>query len=326
MDRVKLSWRNGTFISYNDVKLIFDPINGKGLTQDVKIFISHAHSDHTYGFSLKNRKYATPETREIYEKIKGRKVVNTEDVHIGDRVKIDDVEVKFLNSGHILGSAQFKVSTPEKTILYTGDINCIDTLITNAAEPEECDELVIEATYGAPFYIFPERNKVYGDMVKWALKKINEGKIPVFKAYAIGKSQEIIKLFNVYTNIPVMCDFKVAKVNKAYLKSHITLNYQEKPVYEVKKDFPLIYVSSNPIVNEEEFAKAVATGWALNSPRDAFPLSSHADFNQLINYVKQTKARKIHLFTGQSEIKSFLQKKLGVKVDFLLNAAQKTLT
>ncbi|MBS7655271.1 hypothetical protein KEJ50_02055 [Candidatus Bathyarchaeota archaeon] len=326
MDKVKLGWFNGTFISYNDVKLIFDPINGKGLTQNVKIFISHAHSDHTYGFSLKNRKYATPETREIYEKIKGRKVVNIEDIRIGDRVKIDDVEIKFLNSGHILGSAQFKVLTPEKTILYTGDINCIDTLITSAAEPGECDELIIEATYGKPFYIFPERSKVYGDMVKWALKKINEGKTPVFKAYAIGKSQEIIKLFNVYTNIPVVCDFKVAKVNKAYLKSHIVLNYQEEPVYEVKKEFPLIYVSSNPIVNGEEFAKAVATGWALNFSGDAFPLSSHADFNQLINYIKQTKARKIHLFTGQSEIKSFLQKKLGVKAEFLPEATQKTLT
>jgi putative mRNA 3-end processing factor len=324
LNKVKLGWFNGTFISYNDVKLIFDPVSSKGLTRDVKIFISHAHSDHTYGFSLKNKKYATPETREIYEKIKGRKVMNIEDVSIGDQVKFDDVEVKLLNSGHILGSSQFKVSTPEKTILYTGDINCIDTLITTAAEPEECDELIIEATYGNPFYVFPERNKVYGDMVKWAFKKINEGKIPVFKAYAVGKSQEIVKLFNVYTNIPVACDFKVAKVNQAYLKSNILLNYKEKfKESEAKKEFPLIYVSSNPIINEEDFAKAVATGWALNLTRDAFPLSNHADFNQLINYIKQTKAKKIYLFTGQSEIKFFLQKKLRIKAEFLPNSTQK---
>ncbi len=326
MNKVKLGWLNGTFISYNDVKLIFDPISNKGLTQNVKVFISHAHSDHTYGFSLnKNEKYTTPETREIYEKIKGKKVYNVKEVPIGGRVKIDDVEIKFLNAGHILGSAQFKVSTPEKTILYTGDINCVDTLITKAAEPEECDELIIEATYGSPFYVFPERNKVYSEMVKWAIKKIDEGKIPVFKAYAIGKSQEIVKLFNIYTNIPVVCDFKVAKVNKAYLKSNVMLAYREDFENNIKKE-TLVYVSPNPIINEEKFVKAIVTGWALNLTEDAFPLSNHADFNQLINYIKEVKAKKVYVFTGQNEIKSYLERKLKVKTGFLSDLTQKTLT
>ncbi|MBS7658754.1 MAG: MBL fold metallo-hydrolase [Candidatus Bathyarchaeia archaeon] len=326
MNKIKLGWFNGVFICYNDVKLIFDPINNKGLTQDVKIFVSHAHSDHTYGFSLKNKKYATPETKEIYERIKGKKVKNIEEIPIGAQVKIDDVEIKFLNAGHILGSAQFKVSTPEKTILYTGDINCVDTLITKAANPEECDELIIEATYGNPFYIFPERNKIYGEMVKWAIKKINEGKTPVFKAYAIGKSQEIVKLFNTYTNILVICDFKVAKVNEAYLKSNVKLIYERNFENYNAKNFPLIYVSSNPIVNEKKFVKAVATGWALNLTGDVFPLSNHADFNQLINYVKETKAKKVYVFTGQDKIKYYLQKRLKIKASFLPELNQGTLT
>jgi putative mRNA 3-end processing factor len=324
---VRLGWLNGTFISYDEVKLIFDPISSKGLTQDVKVFVSHAHSDHTYGFSLKNRKYATPETKEIYERVKERKVKNIEEVPIGGQIKIDDVKVKLLNAGHILGSAQFKVLTPEKTILYTGDINCIDTLVTKAAEPEECDELIIEATYGDPFYIFPERNKIYVEMIKWAIKKINEGKIPTFKAYAVGKSQEIVKLFNIYTNLPVSCDFKVAKVNEAYLKSNVKLAYKKSfEAYDVKEEFPIIYVSPNPIVDEKKFAKAAATGWALNFTGDAFPLSNHADFYQLINYVKETKAKKVYVFTGQNEIKSYLQRKLKVKAFFLPELNQKTLT
>jgi len=327
LDKVRLGWLDGTFIAYGDVKLIFDPISSKRLTQDIKVFVSHAHSDHTYGLSLKNKKYATPETKEIYEKIKGRKVKNIEAVPIGGEVKIDDIEVKFLNAGHILGSAQFKVSTPEKTILYTGDINCVDTLVTKAAEPVECDELIIEATYGSPFYVFPERNKIYGEMVKWAIKKVNEGKIPVFKAYAIGKSQEIIKLFNIYTNLTVACDFKVAKVNEAYLSSNIKLVYEKCfEVFKSKKETPLIYVSSNPIVDEKKFAKAIATGWALNLTGDAFPLSNHADFNQLISYVRETKARKVYVFTGQNEIKSYLQRKLKVESCFLPEFNQKTLT
>lgn len=326
---VKLGWLDGTVVIYRDLRLVFDPVGRRGITSDSKIFISHAHSDHTYGFSLNNQKYSTPETREIYEKVKGRKVRNVREVPIGAKVKFDDIEVEVLNSGHILGSAQFRVVTPEKVLLYTGDINCVDTLVTEAADEEPCDEAVMEATYGDPSYVFPKRNLVYADMVEWAARKVKEGRIPAFKAYAVGKAQEVIRLFNLYTRIPVVSDLKVAKVNEAYLKAKVPLSYERAP-RPLDKEPPFIYVSSNPRVGGKKFVEAVATGWALRAwgEEGAFPLSSHADFNQLIGYVERIKARKVHLFTGQSRIQSYLKRKLKVEAGPLppLELPQRRLT
>lgn len=326
---VKLGWLDGIVLIYRDLRLVFDPVGKRGITSDSKIFISHAHSDHTYGFSLNNQKYSTPETREIYERVRGRKVRNVQEVPIGTKIKFDDVEVEVLNSGHILGSAQFRVVTPEKVLLYTGDINCVDTLVTEAADWEPCDEAVMEATYGDPSYIFPERNLVYANMVKWATRKVKEGKIPAFRAYAVGKAQEIIKLFNLYTRVPVVSDLKVAKVNEAYLRARVPLNYG-RSLRLGGKESPFIYVSSNPRASGRRFVKAVATGWALRAwgEEGAFPLSSHADFNQLMDYVERIKARKVHLFTGQSRIQSYLRRKLKVEAGPLppLELSQRKLT
>jgi Cft2 family RNA processing exonuclease len=55
----------------------------------------------------------------------------------------------------------------------------------------------------------------------------------------------------------------------------------------------------------------------------SFPLSSHADFRQLVSFVRATKAKKVYLYTGYVDTFSeYLMKKLELKAKPLPPLAQ----
>ncbi len=228
----------------------------------------------------------------------------------------------------MIGAAQFKISTPEVSILYTGDLNYVDSLIGEAAEPEECDLLVTEATYGTPIYSFPSRTKVYSDIVMWALDEVKHGRTPCFRVYATGKAQEIVKLFNKYTSVPVFSDYNINSVNEICNDGGFKLIWEASESEPAKRSEPLIYVTSRRHYVGGRFSEARATGWALRMRRlgvEAFPLSGHADFNQLSKFVEDTGAERVYVFTGfVNEFSEYLRRK-GLEAGPLPSISQREL-
>ena len=330
MSSVKVGWQKGVVISTRQAKVVLDPIGGRGVGKNTHIFITHAHADHTYGLRTGAKKYATAETIKIYEKLNHEQLRNTVPIQMNKRIKIEDITITPVNAGHMLGSAQFLVETPGKTVLYTGDINCIDTLTTKAAQAADCDELIMEATYGDPFYVFPSRHRIYARIVEWAAAQARKGRSPIFRVYAAGKAQEIVRLFNVYTTLPVVANSSVSKVNEAHAIFGVKLDYVENSSRKESDVFDGIHVfvttTRDESITSEKSIRAMATGWALkmhsrNFP--SFPLSSHADFRQLVSFVRATKAKKVYLYTGYVDIFSeYLMKKLELKAKPLPPLAQ----
>jgi putative mRNA 3-end processing factor len=220
----------------------------------------------------------------------------------------------------MLGSAQFLVHTPATSILYTGDINCVDTLTTKAAEPHRCDVLVIEATYGSPIYRFPSREVIYAGVVEWAVDMIKQGCVPCLHVYAAGKAQEMVRLFNVYTHLPVVVNPRLDGVNEAYRKGGHSLSWLASDSVDggkiLERD-PCVYIT---IPNDRrsigrKAARAFATGWALSmrGRNAAFPLSSHADFEQLVSFIKACQPAEVYIFTGfAEELRRTVKSELGL--------------
>jgi len=317
----KVGWLGGVVINTDDGRFVFDPAATRSMERNAHIFISHAHSDHTLGFHSNIMKYSTKETRRIYEKLRGTSVRSWGPVEYGRQMRIGDIRILPLNAGHMLGSAQFKISTRDHTYVYSGDINCVDTLTTSAAETPECDTLIIEATYGDPCFIFPRRERTYASIINWALREVKQGRTPTFHVYSSGKSQEIIRLFNVYTKLPVVCAPVVGKANQAYAEGGIHLSSVNAETAEGKKlvrKGGCVYVtttgSSSPVPSHA--SEAMATGWAVrfsSGSYASFPLSSHAGFDQLVRYVDETRAKRVYAFTGYTEVVSkYLRKKLNI--------------
>jgi putative mRNA 3-end processing factor len=334
----RIGWLDGLVLGTREATVVIDPQSLDKVPDHARVLVSHAHADHTYGFRHKGMKQSTPETREIHNALTSFGIGKFEQVKLGDRVVVEDIEVEALNAGHMLGSAQFLAHTPFSTVLYTGDINCIDTLTTKAAEPKECDILVIEATYGSPMYRFPRREQVYSEMVEWALYTINQGILPIFHVYAAGKAQEVVKLFNLYTKIPVVVSPRLDGVNGAYARSGHPLEWKVSTSHEGRELLEkgqCVYLTT-PNQNggtlelaNRRIARAYATGWAMSYWRgDAgFPLSSHADFDQLVSYIKECNPKQVFVFTGFVDgIRRALSSALGRETKLVPSFLQRTIT
>jgi putative mRNA 3-end processing factor len=329
----KLAWLDGLVVATSNVTIVMDPAKLRRLSAKSRVLVSHAHSDHTRGFGHKGTKQSTIETREIHGVLNPHKVSNFKTIDLNHKISIEDVEVKALNAGHMLGSAEFLLQTPTSSILYTGDINCVDTLTTKAAQPHKCDVLVIEATYGSPFYSFPSRETVYAGVVGWAVEMIKQGCIPCLHVYAAGKAQEIVRLFNLYTHLPVIVNPVLDGVNEAYRKSGHALEWLSAASAdgsEILEKNPCVYVTTPNDRRSigRKAARAYATGWALSlrGRSAAFPLSSHADFEQLMSFVKACDPEKVYIFTGfAEELGRSIKSELGVQARGLPAINQRTL-
>ena len=329
----RVGWLDGLFINTPQVTLAIDPSTSRRIPKKARVLVSHAHGDHTGGFRYKGLKQSTRETRDIHHALHGHKLANFHPLKIHEKLVIDGAEIRTLDAGHMLGSAEFLINTPNSSILYTGDINCIDTLTTKAAEPEHCDLLVMEATYGSPHYRFPPRETVYAQMVEWAVETIKQGRIPLLHVYAAGKAQEVIRLFNVYTHLPVVVNPRLDGVNEAHRKSGVELEWFSASSREGKtildKD-PCVYITTPSDRSHigRRFSRAYATGWALSlgGGVTAFPLSSHADFDQLVSFVKACDPEEVYVFTGfAEEFRRAIGMRLGREAKVVPSYAQRTL-
>jgi putative mRNA 3-end processing factor len=330
--RERVEWTSGVRVTTKETRIALDPVRSGGLERGVHRFISHAHADHTQGLSGHGTKYATMPTRMIYENLRKKQVKDFKELRIRHPIRLDDVEVTPIDAGHMLGSIQFKITTPNKTLLYTGDLNYTDTLTTHRAESVECDILLIEATFGSPFYVFPDRESTYARIVEWSTDQAKEGRVPTFHVYAAGKAQEIVRLFNIYTELPVVVSPSISAANEAYSRNGVTLRYKTLDT-ESNLDFddePFVYLTtpSDRLVPDRS-ERATATGWALRNGSGrfpSFPLSSHADFKQLVEFVLSTKAEKVYIFTGYADpFASYLQKRFGIDARPVPQVVQKSL-
>lgn len=307
---LSVKWAGGILVEYNDVNVIFDPqINGPDYSS---IFITHAHYDHARGFSFQDqRKYSTKETYSLAKTFKNMEITNWKPIEGNQKVKIDDLEIRAHNAGHVLGSVQYEVISPEGSVVYTGDINPSDSFTAEAAEIVPCDILVIEATFGSPC-IFPSRKDIAVEICRWAGKSISLGKTPAFQADPLGNAQELVCILNQLTNIPVVTQLKISSINKVYESFGRKLDFVDAKSEEAKrlsssKKYAFIAPKQPSLVQNDDFNVGYVSGWAsrFSGERTPFLLSDHADFYRLLEFVKEVKPKKVltcHGSRGASEI------------------------
>lgn len=299
---LRILGRGGLGVELAGVRLRFD----QPYARDALLLISHAHLDHS---PSKSSAVMTPETKSILSAI-GRKG-RWRTLAFGERLKVGEkVEVRPEPSGHVLGSSQFVVEGDGVKVVYTGDLNIYRSILHRGAEPLKADALIIESTYGIPIYIFPKREEVYADIVRWVVRVLGDGEVPAFRVYALGKSQEIISIINAYLDVPVVVSWPVARISEKYVEHGVKLDYMplnSEEGLETLRQGECVYVSSarEVLPTRRRVRWAVATGWAVRyrypSYDAAFPLSGHSDYPGLLNYVKQSEPKKIYTVHGYSE-------------------------
>ncbi len=260
-------------------------------------FLSHAHRDHTSGFSKVRKVISSPATYDLA-------ALRAEKTSMSG--------IKLFDAGHILGSRQLGIGEDGSFTVYTGDISLKPNILGTKAETVQCDRLIMEATYGDPRYRFPDTFEVYERMAKWI--SANESGNVIIGAYDLGKAQEVVKVINEYCGRSPIVNEKAEEFCSVYEKHGVKLDRictgSDEAEEEMKKPFIAIVSMRHA---KRYFARRIAqaferatvcaavTGWALHyrfNTDAAFPLSDHADFDDLRYYLGQSNAKKVEFFCG----------------------------
>lgn len=115
----------------------------------------------------------------------------------GEKVRIcDEVEVRFTDVGHLLGSASIEVFATEncisKTIVFSGDIgNSNQPLIKDPQYTHSADYVIMESTYGDREHA-PVKGDIVSELAGYIQSTLDRGGNLVIPSFAVGRTQEIL--------------------------------------------------------------------------------------------------------------------------------------
>ena len=326
-----IRWSNGVAIRYGETRLLLDPLDSDPTIPN--LFVTHAHYDHSKGFQFPlPKKYSTKETKELYEADTGRKTGNWDPIRVGRRVKLGEVEVEAHDAGHMLGSVQFEIITQDEIVVYASHINFTDTLLSKAAEVAPCDTLILEATFPAASQTLPPRESVIADIVKWALECVGERRVPTFATDPLGNAQELVKVFNTWTELPVIVHPRIARITQVYANNGVGLRFVDAGTEEAQSligngKCVVIIPKRFDATRYGEFRIAYVTGWPTAAERAAgkvFTLSEQADLEQLLRFVKEARPKTVFTFRGGSKLLAELvSKRFGMVGRALVSEIQR---
>ena len=110
-------------------------------------------------------------------------------------IPAEGISVRFVDAGHLLGSASIEVAITEdgvrKTIVFSGDIgNLNQPLIKNPTYLHEADYVVMESTYGDRSH--GERPDYVGHLSEIIQRTFDRGGNVVIPSFAVGRTQEML--------------------------------------------------------------------------------------------------------------------------------------
>ncbi|MEM2227170.1 MAG: MBL fold metallo-hydrolase [Candidatus Bathyarchaeia archaeon] len=288
---MKIRYEEGIYIEGEGISIAMD---ASKMPRSQMALVTHAHWDHCKAFWFDGLPKASTKATLEFVKVSGRSISRWTRIEIGQSLEVGDFRIKAHNAGHILGSVQYDLRSGDYEVVYTGDLNLEDTLISRAAQPISCDILLIEATYGHPSHARPPREAVINAIVEWSIQIIRKGLIPVLYADSLGNSQELISIFNRYTRIPVVVHEKIAKLSCIYKAHGFPLEFFDMGDFGEEElnrcDHILLMPKGAKLKLTRRHKPALVSGWGDigGFGMETFPLSDHADFGSLMGYVEES--------------------------------------
>lgn len=240
---------------------------------------------------------------------------------------MNGVSVSFYPAGHIIGSAQVRVSYKDQVWVFTGDYKLEDDGLSVPFEPVQCNAFITESTFGLPIYKWRPQEEIYDDISRWVLKNHSNKITSVLIAYSLGKAQRILKPL-AQTGLPIYGHGAVCNVQDTLVNSGWNLPTVKRITPEVSKEDlkgAIIIAPSGAdgtswMQRFAPYATGVCSGWMQvrgnvrrRNPDAAFALSDHADWEGLVTAVKATGAQKVFTTHGfQSAFSRYLNE-IGIE-------------
>ena len=219
-----------------------------------------------------------------------------------------DYRLTLLPAGHVLGSAMAFIETKDASLLYTGDFKRRAGLCAEPCAPRQADILIMETTFGRPQYHFPAPAELMPGIKSFCHAVLEAGKTPVLIAYSLGKSQDLLRGLG-DAGLSLMVHAQVDKMTRIY--RHFGQIFSPYAVFDAAQAANKVLIwppqaDRTPLLALGSMVQtAMFTGWAIDpgfrfrsGADSAFPLSDHADFEELIEMVRQVRPRRVYTVHG----------------------------
>jgi DNA ligase-1 len=294
---IEVRYERGIYLPKQDVWL--DPWDAKRFA-----FVSHAHGDHIAPHQEVIVSQRTAHLMQV--RVPESRIEHA--LPFGERRSVRGVEVMLIPAGHIFGSAQCVVFAAKETLLYTGDLKLRLGKSAEPAEWRQADTLVMETTFGLPRYRFPPTQAVVDQIVAFCRQTLEACEVPVLLGYSLGKAQEILCSLE-GAGLTPMLHGSVYQMTRIY--EHLGQSFC-KYVRDDPNDVAGKVLICPPSANRSQMLEkiprkrvALVSGWAVDPEAlyryqvdAAFPLSDHADYDDLLRYVELVQPRRVLTLHG----------------------------
>ncbi len=272
---------------------------------------THIHEDHMGDFD-KSKGFQdllmSPETYALLVAERNADLEYRDNLHqiLRDEVRIlkDDSKLSMLPSNHMLGACQVALELPDgRRIGYSGDFGWpINQVI-------KVDELVVDSTYGGPDSKRGYTQEEAEDcLLKLVSTRLRHGSVHV-KAHR-GTIERVLQILGGNVGVPILGSERLIREVKVYQQYGLAGGNLEQLESETGQSavreggYVRLYSKGDGFRNEPVDGTSITCSaymmanaerpFLMHSDRAySVALSNHADFNETLEYVKATGARKV---------------------------------
>jgi len=294
---IEVRYNRGVYLP--EQHLWLDPWDAKRFA-----FISHAHSDHIAPHEEIIISERT--ARLLQSRLPGDRTEHV--LPFGEERTVHGIHLMLLPAGHIFGSAQCFIFAGGETLLYTGDFKLRPGKSAEEAQWRQADTLIMETTFGLPRYRFPSTDQVVEQIVAFCREAIEADHVPVLLGYSLGKAQEILCSLDGARLTPMLHGsvYQITRIYEQFGQSFC--KYVRYNPNDVAGKVLICPPSANRSQILERIPRkrvAIISGWAVDPNAvyryqvdAAFPLSDHADYDDLVRYVELVQPRRVLTLHG----------------------------
>ncbi len=292
-----------------------------------RALITHGHADHARpGCGA----YWTVQAGEGVLRQRLGAGISLTGVGYGEERRLGGARVSFHSAGHVLGSAQIRISAGGETWLISGDYKRDADPSCAPFEPVTADVLITEATFGLPIYRWRPGRQVAAEILTWWREAPQRPSL--LFAYAFGKAQRLLaELAALGVEQEVLLHGAVQTLMAPYRSAGVVLP-PTRPLSELPRSESLAgrLVIAPPSAHRSPWMKrfvspqtAFVSGWmAVRGARRrrgferGFALSDHADWDGLLRTVVDSGARQVYVTHGNSDgLARYLREEQGLAAE-----------